>query len=253
MWKTDFKSSYMQCAHQLTQTWRQHIYWAWIDETGRAHEGFLRDKFLEWGQRAAGALYHRGVTTLHVKWLNYSLEKHWAPFITCPKTKAWRVARQRQGFEGINILPAWIGAFLDDIFYFACGNDADIKLAHKVMMTALAYLGFELSMKKFEEEGTPASTGEVLGHGCDLLRGRRFVTAYKKARVRELLQPMLAQQTWCRATLEKVVGLLQSIREDVWATWRLHALYNCLYAKGIQQDGYPGGTTKALYSAFVVP
>ena len=251
LFKTDFKASYQQLLMQYTQTARQFITWHWMDDDGVEEGGIFRDLRVEWGSKHAGAVFHRGITTLVVKYLTHLLVTKWAPNITCTITRHWYERRQQQGFSKTQCIPAWLAAFLDDTFYLVCGNDADVELAHAILMEGLAYLGFELSMSKFIEEGTPSQDGEVLGHGCDLQHGQRYITEHKRTRIRDLVEPLLRTNKWRRKDLERIIGLLQSVREDVISRWRLAPLYATLHGEGsgrfIPVPRYASADTRASW------
>jgi hypothetical protein len=123
-------------------------------------------------------------------------------------------------------------------------------------MDGLDVVHFKLSASKLREEGTPATTGTILGHGFDLVRQARFVTAHKRLKISVLFASFLSDHSWIRKDLERGIGLLQSVRRDVTTRWRLQELYRVLHTPGFgplevrlqhQSDSYP------LRKRFVLP
>jgi hypothetical protein len=236
MFKVDMRRAYQQLLMQESQTWRQHLHWCWDDADG-VHCGFLRDMRMQWGAKASGSVYHRGVTTLVVKYVTDRLQKLWLPKIECPLLRKWSSDRLAAGLEGVQVLPASVDGFLDDFFFFVCGSEADRDRAHEVIMDAFKFLGFTISQSKFKEEGTLSRVGEVLGHGIDLLTSERFVTAHKRARIIKIIRELLDLSMWDRKTIESLVGVIQSIKHDVPRRWRLSDLYAVVYAEGVPGKG----------------
>ena len=198
---------------------------------------------MQWGAKASGSVYHRGVTTLIVKYVTAKLLSDWVPNITCPKARKWAADRTAAGLDGVQAMPASVDGFLDDFFFFICGSKADRELAHKVVMEAFEFLGFTLSKSKFEEEGTPSQEGEILGHGFDLVNLERFVTAHKQARIRKIVEKLLETDAWDRKEIESLVGVIQSVKHDVPRRWRLGEMYALVHA-----DGVPGKEDRVFAS-----
>lgn len=236
MFKIDMRRAYQQLLMQPSQTWRQHLHWCWDDDHG-THCGFMRDLRMQWGAKASGSIYHRGVTTLLVKYITDCLLKKWLPKVECPKLKKWAADRMAAGMAGVQTMPASVDGFLDDFFFFISGTKSDRDLAHQVIMDAFTFLGFTISKSKFEEEGTLSQQGEVLGHGIDLGALERFVTKHKYARIEKIVKELLALDKWDRKEIESLVGVIQSVKHDVPRRWRLGDLYTLVYADGV--PGHP--------------
>ena len=236
LFKIDMRRAYQQLFMQESQTWRQHLHWCWDDESG-THCGFLRDQRMQWGAKASGSVYHRGVTTLIVKYVTDRLLKLWVPKIQCPQVRQWSADRLAAGLEGVQAMPASVDGFLDDFFFIVSGTAADRERAREVILDAFRFLGFTISTSKFKEEGTLGQVGEVLGHGIDLKALERFVTAHKKARIEKIINELLDLEIWDRKTIESLVGVIQSVKHDVPRRWRLSDLYAVVYADGVPGPG----------------
>jgi hypothetical protein len=63
-------------------------------------------------------------------------------------------------------------------------------------MEAFQFLGFKISGSKLKGEGSPSQLGEMLGHGFDLKKMERFVTAHKQARIRKIITELLRTDVW---------------------------------------------------------
>ena len=111
--------------------------------------------------------------------------------------------------------------------------------AYKLVMWGFHFLGWALSMSKFDIEGKRKAHGIILGHEIDLVFKTRGVTEDKKARVRQHGTPMLTAVTWSRTLTQKLVGLLQAIKDDVIRRWRLAPMYAVVYADGMGDRAYP--------------
>jgi hypothetical protein len=232
LFKVDMRRAYQQLFMQESQTWRQHLHWCWDDDTG-THCGFLRDQRMQWGAKASGSLYHRGVTTLIVKYVTDRLMKLWLPKIQCPKIRKWSADRLAAGLDGVQAMPASVDGFLDDFFFIISGTETDRSRAHHIIMEAFKFLGFTVSSSKLEKEGTPSQLGEVLGHGLDLCALERFVTEHKKARITKIILELLGCASWERKKIESLVGVIQSVKHDVPRRWRLGELYAVVHAAGV--------------------
>ena len=102
------------------------------------------------------------------------------PQVRCPRVRAWVRIREKAEMKGQQLVAGFVMAFLDDWFPFLCGSSADISLGHQIIMAALDELGFRISEPKLLEEGTPAPTQTILGHGFDLTNKCRFITGHKR-------------------------------------------------------------------------
>jgi hypothetical protein len=184
MFKIDMRRAHQQLLMQVSQTWRQHLHWRWDDDDG-VHCGFMKDVRMQWGAKAPGSIYHRGVTTLIVKCLTARLLSERVPNIARPTARKWPADRVAAGLTGVQAMPASVDGFLDGFFFFVCGSEEDRKLAHNIIMEAFQFLGFTISGSKLKEEGSPSQLGEMLGHGFDLKKMERLVTAHEQARIRK--------------------------------------------------------------------
>jgi hypothetical protein len=88
MFKLDLKAAYTQLLHQVSQRWRQTIYWKWKVK-GKWHGGFMVDKRMEWGMANSGNVFHRAVTCMMVRWVEKVLLEEWVPTTRCETTKQW--------------------------------------------------------------------------------------------------------------------------------------------------------------------
>ena len=113
-------------------------------------------------------------------------------------------------------MPVFIQAFLDDFWIVvASGVEQDMSNAYDLVMWGFEFLGWALSMSKFESEGRRKTNGVILGHDIDLVTATRGITPDKKARVRQAAMPLLEIDKWSRKVLMKLLGLLQSVRDNV--------------------------------------
>ena len=208
---------------QVTMKHRQYFYWCQVVHTVIT-EGYVRDERLQWGATIGGALFHRSITTFTVRFLMQQLTDLWMPLVTCPLVQHWVTQRKLAGLHGEQLVAGLVMAFLDDFFPFLCGNHADIRLGHRVIMSALKKLGFKLSAAKLLSEGTPSGTGVILGHGFDLDKGVRSITLHKKMKIANLFSNFGDSRAWTRKILERGLGLLQSVRRDGSSRWHLSEL-----------------------------
>ena len=236
-WKIDLKGAYMQLVMNHTLTCRQFVFWEWIQDD-KLHGGFFRDLRMQWGAKQSGSTFHRGVTSLIVRWIIHVLLSDWLPTISCPDTLAWVAARVDAGFSDSQTLPALVNGFLDDFFLFACGTEDDIERAHALAIHAIWFLGFKISASKYAIEGTPKEEVEVLGHALHLDALQRAVTQHKADRISQDIQSLLSRSTWPKDTLEALIGLIQSVREDIGVRLNLFPLYAVLWA-GHSRSGPP--------------
>ena len=238
-WKLDCKAAYCQLIHQVTQRWRQFAYWRWYDENEVLQGGYFNDCRMMWGMRISGGCFYRTISTITVRWVTYLLIHRWMPKIRCPITKKWVEARL-ETMSQEQSMPACVQAFLDDFWIsIASGHEQDMEDAYKLVMWGFEFLGWTLSMSKFEQEGKRKPDGIILGHAIDLVSMTRAVTEDKKLRVRKVGWPMLDATTWSRIATQKLVGLLQSIKDDVVRRWRLGPMYAVVYAPGDADKVYP--------------
>lgn len=229
--KLDLKAAYTQLLHQVTQRWRQIIYWRW-KVNGEWCGGFMQDKRMEWGMANSGNVFHRAVTCVMVRWIEKVLLEEWMPTLECKITKKWVKARLQQGHVGQQGVPGFVHGFLDDYWFFLAGTEGDIERAKDLIMAAFEHVGFTISASKLETEGTPEENGVILGHEIDLGTGTRGVTEYKKVRIRDQVRALGEHGRWNRKLLESLLGLIQSIRGDVRRRWRLDPLYALLRRRG---------------------
>ena len=138
-WKLDLKEAYMQLAMHEAQTWRQFIYWEWLEDDQMCG-GFFRDLRMQWGAKQSGATFHRGVTSLIVRWFNHVLLTDWVSTIRCPTVRDWIADRRRAGLSGVQLLPALINGFLDD-FSYSCAEQHKTLQALTASSCGLLVLG----------------------------------------------------------------------------------------------------------------
>ena len=130
-------------------------------------------------------------------------------------------------------MPAFVQAFLDDFWIVvASSTSKDLDSAYDLVMWGFHFLGWTLSMSKFDVEGKRKGTGVILCHDLNMETATRGVTEDKKARVRQAGIPMLTDKLWNRHETQKLLGLLQSIKDDVIRRWRLGPMYNMVFVYG---------------------
>ena len=94
-------------------------------------------------------------------------------------------------------MPATVQAFLDDFWIMvASGADEDMQSAYSLVMWSFEFLGWALSMSKFEMEGKLKCDGVILGHDVDAQTATRGVTEDKKTRVRQSAAILLQSVAW---------------------------------------------------------
>jgi hypothetical protein len=108
------------------------------------------------------------------------------------------------------------------------GTTEDIAPARKIMMEAVEQLGFIVSKSKLLTEGTPDPEIVILGHDVNLHDGTRGVTACKRVRIQDQIEELGPSRRWSRKLLERLIGLLQSVREDVERRWNLTPLHHIM-------------------------
>ena len=185
---------------------------------------------LMWGMKVAGSIFHRGVTTITVRWMIKKLMEEWVPSIICPLTRKWIQERMSHGLTGEQASPFLVNGFLDDFFVFLAGTDEDIARGQQIVMEAFDFLGWELSKSKFLEEGTPDTDGIILGHGIDTQDCVRYITTVKIDRIRRVGTELMQESLWDEKKLSSFIGLVQSVRGDVIRRWRLGPLYRVLHS-----------------------
>ena len=107
MFKLDLKAAYTQLLHQVSQRWRQTIYWRWKVH-GKWQGGFMVDKRMEWGMANSGNVFHRAVTCIMVRWVEKVLLEEWVPTIRCEITKQWMKERIEKGLDGKQGVPGFV-------------------------------------------------------------------------------------------------------------------------------------------------
>jgi hypothetical protein len=192
----------------------------------------MQDKRMEWGMANSGNVFHRAVTCLMVRWIEKVLLEEWVPALECEITRKWVEARLQQGHEGQQGVPGFVHGFLGDCWFFLAGTEGDAERAKGMIMAAFARVGFTISASKMETEGTPETTGVILGHEIELDSGTRGVTECKKVRVRDKAPALGEHGRWNRKLLESLLGLIQSMRGDVRRRWRLDPLHAFLRRRG---------------------
>ena len=82
--------------------------------------------------------------------------------------------RRQAGLEDEQVMGAFVHAFLDDYWIVVTsGQQRDHDLAYKIVMEGFSYLGWTLSMSKFQEEGQLATKGILIGHHFDTVSASR--------------------------------------------------------------------------------
>ena len=271
--KLDLKAAYTQLFHQITQRWRQTIYWRWKEGDGIIG-GFMTHVRCEWGQAMSGTWFHRAVTSLMVRWIEKALREQWVPTIQCETTRRWiqdRLAmfpdvwaksqeetqaekdapqatpRQPKNRNSTQAVPGTCQGFLDDFWILVAGTKADVASARTIVMAAFNDLGFIVSQSKLETEGTPDPEIVILGHDVNLhLRdGTRGITEYKQVRIRDQIRELGNSKRWSRKLLERLIGLLQSVREDVERRWNLTPLYQIMRRRKSSSEEWVFPTRRA--------
>ena len=218
---------------QITQTWRQTVYWRWLDDNGEWQGGCARDLRMMWGMRFSGAAFFRTISTITVKYITYMLMTKWAPNIKCKKTRAWMRTRKDAGMTQEQCMAGFIQAFLDDFWIVITSSlDEDLQLAYELVMEGFKYLGWTLSMSKFEEEGRLATEGVLIGHHVETETATRGVMQIKQERVEHAFAKMLGEVKWDRTELMQTTGLVESIRDDMRRNINLRPLYKAIHAQG---------------------
>jgi hypothetical protein len=120
---------------------------------------------------------------------------------------------------------------LDGFWIFAAGTEEDIALAREMVMEAFGKAGFLVSASKLRTEGSMAEEVIMLEHDIDIATGARGVTECKKVRMRDQAAD-LGDRQWHRNKLERLLGLVQSMRGDVGRRWSLAALHELLRGEG---------------------
>ena len=232
-WKLDLRRAYTQMCIQITQSWRQTVYWKWLDEEGKWQGGYARDMRMMWGMRFSGAAFYRTISTLTVKWITHLLMTEWMPGVRCSTTRAWSAARKDAGMSEEQAMAAFVQAFLDDFWMVVTSSvESDLEEAHKIVMQGFKYLGWALSMSKYEEEGRLNTEGILIGHHIETVGATRGVMAIKQARVRHVVERMLVTDRWERQALMETTGLVESIRDDMRRRISLRAMYKAIYGEG---------------------
>lgn len=272
--KLDLKAAYTQLFHQITQRWRQHVYWRW-EENGSMKGGYMADKRCEWGQAMSGTWFHRSVTSLMVRWIEKALKEEWVPTISCETTRQWikeRLAafpdqwdlseeekaaeknnpsapkRSPKNRNSTQSVPGFVQGFLDDFWIFIAGTPEDVATARVIVMKAFEHLGFIVSKSKLATEGTPDPEIVILGHDFNMDDGSRGVTDYKRIRIQDQAKSLGTTEKWSRKKLEQLVGLIQSIRDDVNRRWNLQPLYEIMRWRDGKKGQwvYPTARAKAV-------
>jgi hypothetical protein len=269
--KLDLKAAYTQLFHQLTQRWRQTIYWRWKEEDEMVG-GFMTHVRCEWGQAMSGTWFHRAVTSLMVRWIEKALLEQWVPTIKCEVTRKWvqerlemfpevwekspeemqaekvnptakrRRPKNRNSTQGV---PGFCQGFLDDFWMIVAGTAEDVASARRIVMEAFEHLGFIISQSKLETEGTPDQEIVILGHDVNLSDGTRGVTEYKRVRIHDQIQELGSSDRWLRKLLESLLGLLQSVREDADRRWNLTPLYQIMRRRKASSNEWVFPTRRA--------
>jgi hypothetical protein len=185
-----------------------------------------------WGMRFSGAAFYRTLSTITVKWITHLLVTKWKP--QCQVVKLWMRERKAAGMSDTQTMAIFVHAFLDDFWMVvASGCEKDMLDAYKIVMDGFKFLGWELSMSKFEEEGTLNTEGVLIGHHIDTVTATRGVMSIKQERVRHVMERMLAsKERWSRQELMETTGLVESIKDDMRRRLSLRELYKAIYSEG---------------------
>jgi hypothetical protein len=194
--------------------------------------GWFEDTRMMWGEKRAGLIFHRAVTSLVVLYIHNELQTRWLPTISDPTTIDWIAARCVAGYTLFQQLPAIVKGFLDDFFFIIAGSTADQENAQSLILDALHFLGFALSEAKLVSEGKLSTRIDILGHCFDLTAMTRGVALYKQTRARDTIADLLQQKTWKLESLQSLLGLLQSVQRGVPRRWPLAPAYAVLHSQG---------------------
>jgi hypothetical protein len=252
--KLDLRRAYTQLFMQSTQWWRQCVYWNWMDDEQKMQGGFFTDGRTMWGMRASGSIFYRTITTLTILYVSRQLEDEWAPHVQCNTTKEWMQRRRAAGFSAVDIMGCFVQSFLDDTWAFVASScQADVDLFHAIIMAAFAYLGWNLSMSKFEEEGQPKDHGIIVGHCIQLDPPTRGIQDAKKVRLRHFGEEWMKSDEWVREDLVSWLGLAQFARNDVYRRWNLRPLYQVAHSgDGASKLVRPSARAKQCVSKVLV-
>jgi len=268
IFKLDLRRAYTQMIMMNTQRWRQTVYWKWLNEEDKVIGGYMQDSRSMWGMTHSGNGFYRTITSLTVRYVTHKLMQEWAPFVKCPFVKKWTEKRKLAGFSspkkethkdgyrttGVEhttyndgqTMPADIQAFLDDFWIMIASSiQKEREKAREIVLEAFAYLGWTLSMSKFEEEGTLSTEATLIGHHVCTATQTRGVTFVKQQRLRHSITPMLEANRWNRKELSQVLGLAESVRGDVRRRWRLGPAYRVLHAGTDEKWTRPSSRAKA--------
>ena len=260
IFKIDLRRAYTQLVVMLTQRWRQTVYWKWKNDDGKMIGGYMQDRTSMWGMTHNGSAFYRTITQLTVRYINHRLATEWAPTVTCPFAKQWMKTRELAGFDNKTenkadtsidkqTMPATVQAFLDDFwFMIASSKQSERENARKIVLEGFEYLGWQLSMSKFEEEGTLATDAVLIGHHVCTATQTRGVMKIKQKRLRHSITPMLQSNRWNRKELSQILGLAESVRGDVCRRWRLGPAYRVLHAGTDEKWTRPSERAKACLS-----
>jgi hypothetical protein len=186
-----------------------------------------------WGMKFSGAAFYRTISTITVKWITHLLLTRWMPNVSCPVVRQWQQQRRDAGMSDFQCMAGFVQAFLDDFWMvITSGHEQDLQLAYEIAMDGFAYLGWELSKSKFEEEGRLDTEGVLIGHHIDTVTATRGVMMIKQERVRHVLQRMMMESKWNRQELMEVTGLVESIKDDMRRSISLRAMYKAIYKEG---------------------
>ena len=268
IFKIDLRRAYTQMIMMNTQRWRQTVYWKWLDEEDKAIGGYMQDTRSMWGMTHSGSAFYRTITSLTVKYVKHKLLQDWAPHVKCPYAKEWIKKRKLAGFgnhgkemkedgnankdndqhmtDKNQTMPADIQAFLDDFWIMIASSiKQERDDARKIVLEAFKYLGWTLSMSKFEEEGTLATNAVLIGHHVCTATQTRGVMKIKQQRLQHSIKPMIQATRWDRKGLSQVLGLAESVRGDVCRRWRLGQAYRVLHAGTDEKWTRPSDRAKA--------
>ena len=93
--------------------------------------------------------------------------------------------RRKAGMSPQQEMPCFVQAFLDDFWIVVTpGEEKDMQSAYEIVMQGFTFLGWTLSMSKFEEEGKLKTEGVRIGHHIETTTATRGVMDIKQERVR---------------------------------------------------------------------
>jgi hypothetical protein len=179
-----------------------------------------------------GSIFNRTISTITVKWLAQEMKTKWAPFVKCPIIRKWMEKRRKAGMSELQSMAAFVHAYLDDFWIVGASTcEEDIDRLREICLEAFKYLGWTLSMSKFDEEGSMNPVGVLIGHHVDCkMPATRGIMEIKQLRIRHSFEPMLGEEMVSKQEILETIGLCESVRGDTAARWRHGPIYRMAHS-----------------------